>query len=173
MVENLKTTRYNDGTDIPNVTDLTTWSNLTTPGYCWFNNDEAMNKATYGALYNWYTINTGKLCPPGWHVPTDVEWKTLTTYIGGESVAGGKLKETGTDHWMNPNIGATNETGFSALPGGYNAGSFYSRLKWGLWWSSTEMDKYLWIRIIEYNKNLIIRTIYPKTDGLSVRCIKD
>ena len=89
MVENLKTTKYNDGTAIPLVTDNTAWGALTTPGYCWYNNDSATYKNTYGALYNWYAVNTGKLAPTGWHVPTDSEWTVLTTYLGGQSVAGG------------------------------------------------------------------------------------
>src|SRR5450759_4787246 len=95
MVENLKTTKYNDGITIPLVIDNTAWTDLITPKYSWFNNDIA-NKEVYGALYNWYTVNTNKLCPKGWHIPTDEEWTTLTTYLGGEGVAGGKLKETGT-----------------------------------------------------------------------------
>ena len=89
MVENLKTTRYNDGTAIPLVTDGTAWAALTTPGYCWYNNDSATYKNTYGALYNWYAVNTGKLAPTGWHVPTDSEWTVLTTYLGGESLQAG------------------------------------------------------------------------------------
>ena len=121
MAENLKTIKYNDGTAIPLVTDATEWSNLTTHGYCWYNNDEATYGDTYGALYNWYTVETGNLCPTGWHVPTDAEWTELIDYLGGESVAGGKLKETGTTHWNSPNPGATNETGFTTLPGGYRA----------------------------------------------------
>jgi len=117
MVENLKVTKLNDGTSIPNVTALTAWNNLTTPGYCWYNNDIA-NKKLYGALYNWYNVSTGKLCPTGWHVPSVTEWTTLINYLGGESVAGGKLKETGTTHWVTPNTGATNTSGFTALPAG-------------------------------------------------------
>jgi len=88
MKESLKTTKYNDGTSIPLVTEPTTWSNLTTPGYCWYNNDQATYKATYGALYNWFTVNTGKLCSTNWHVPSDTEWTTLTDYLGGANVAG-------------------------------------------------------------------------------------
>ena len=114
---NLKTTKYNDGTSIPNVTNDTSWSNLTTGAYCWYNNDVSY-KNPYGALYNWYAVNTGKLAPKGWHVPSDAEWTTLITYLGGESIAGGKLKEAGTTHWLSPNTEATNSTGFSALPGG-------------------------------------------------------
>ena len=90
---------------------------LTTPGYCWYNNDENANKNIYGALYNWYTVNTGKLCPAGWHVQTNEEWGLLTTYLGGNNIPG-KLKEAGTAHWASPNTGATNESGFTAMPGG-------------------------------------------------------
>lgn len=140
MAENLRTTKYKDNTAIPLVTDNTAWTNLSTPGYCWYNNDAATNKSTYGALYNWYTVNTGKLCPTGWHVPTDAEWSTLTTCLGGVGVAGGKLKEAGTSHWMSPNVGATNETGFTALPSGYRyaGGTFEYNGLGGWWWSSTE-----------------------------------
>jgi uncharacterized protein (TIGR02145 family) len=118
MVENLKTTKYRNGDPIPNVTG-NAWAALTTGAYCWYNNDAATYKATYGALYNWYAVaDSRNIAPTGWHVPTDAEWTTLTTFLGGESVAGGKLKETGTNHWTSPNTGATNETGFTALPGG-------------------------------------------------------
>jgi len=89
MAENLKTTKLNDGTSIPLVTSSATWGTLSTPAYCWYNNDEASYKVTYGALYNWYTVNTGKLCPSGWHIPNDAEWTTLTNYLGGLSLAGG------------------------------------------------------------------------------------
>ena len=132
MAENLRTTKYNDGTPIPQVTDAAAWSNLMTPGYCWYNNDAAKYKETYGALYNWYTVNIGNLCPSGWHVPADTEWMVLTAHLGGEKISGGKLKETGTLHWDKPNLRATNETGFTALPGGrcYFSGAIH-RL-WGL-----------------------------------------
>jgi uncharacterized protein (TIGR02145 family) len=92
MTENLKTTKYNDNTKIPNVIDNTPWCTLPTPAYCWYKNDEASNKHSYGALYNWFTVNTGKLCPTGWHVPSEVEWTTLTDCLGGESIASGKIK---------------------------------------------------------------------------------
>jgi uncharacterized protein (TIGR02145 family) len=117
MAENLRTTKYNDGTSIPLVTDSTKWSDLSTPAHCWYNNDKASYKATYGALYNWYTVATDNLCPTGWHVPTTAEWQILKDYLG-SSVDGGKLKESGTTHWKSPNKGATNESGFTALPGG-------------------------------------------------------
>ena len=119
--ENLRTTRYNDGTEIPLVTDYTAWTNLTTPSYAWTNNDIG-NKSVYGALYNWFVVKTCKLCPSGWHVPTDAEWTILENHLGGISVAGGKMKETGTEHWFAPNTDATNESGFTALPGGWRDG---------------------------------------------------
>ena len=128
MAENLKTTKYNDGTSIPNVTDNTVWSALITGAYCDYNNTPSIS-TTYGRMYNGYSVdnniatkvasNGGKnVCPTGWHVPSNAEWITLTSYLGGESVAGGKLKETGTMHWLTPNSGATNESGFTALAGG-------------------------------------------------------
>ena len=176
MVENLKTTKYNDGTTIPLVTDSTAWPNLTTPGYCWYNNDEAAYKTTYGALYNWYTVNTGKLCPSGWHVPTDAEWTTLTTYLGGESVAGGKLKETGTTHWQSPNEGATNERGFNALPAGSRdySGTFGYVGTNGYWWSSSEYTaSNAWYRSLYYYNISVLRFYTNKHYGFSVRCLRD
>ena len=176
MAENLKTTKFNDGTDIPLVTDGTAWGNLTTPGYCWYNKNEATYGDTYGALYNWYTIGTGNLCPAGWHVSTDAEWTALTTYPGGESVAGGKLKETGTTHWNSPNTGATNETGFTALPGGSRShdGTFYYIWYGGYWWSSTEGSaKSAWNRNLSYSDAGVFRDIDYKKCGFSVRCVRD
>jgi len=175
MAENLKTTKYRNGTSIPNVTDATSWDNLTTPGYCWYNNDDA-NKSTYGALYNWHTVNTGKLAPTGWHVPTDTEWSTLTTFLGGESVAGGKLKETGTTHWISPNIGATNEIGFAALPGGDHGsnGAFGYDGVYGSWWSSTEdSSSGAWTRSMRNSLSGVYRFGSSKEYGFSVRCVKD
>jgi len=178
MAENLKVTKFRNGDPIPNVTDSTEWSNLTTPAYCWFNNDEGNYKDTYGALFNWYTVKTGDLCPEGWHIPTDAEWTTLTTYLGGEVTAGGKLKETGTSHWFSPNTGATDETGFTARPGGYRYREhnikFYSMGYAGLWWSCTEYDDlYARGRNMVFNLTDANRGIIPKKSGVSVRCIKD
>jgi uncharacterized protein (TIGR02145 family) len=177
MAENLKTTKYNDGTAIPLVTDGVAWAALITPGYCWYNNDAATYKATYGALYNWYTVNTGKLCPTGWHVPNDLEWTALTTYLGGENIAGGKLKETGTTHWLSPNTGATNETGFTALPGGfrYYDGPFYLVVgSYSIWWSSTQYDTgFAWFRDLNYDESIVGRNVRNKDHSFSVRCLKD
>jgi uncharacterized protein (TIGR02145 family) len=171
MQENLKTTKYNDNTEIPLVTDNTEWFNLTTPGYCWYGNDETSNKNVYGALYNWYALNTGKLCPVGWHVPTNEEWTVLVTYLNGPDVAGGKLKETGTTHWQDPNTGATNEAGFIALPGGYrsyNTGVFDLVGINGFWWGS--IISY-WN--IAYNHSMVGHQLYEESGGFSVRCVKN
>jgi uncharacterized protein (TIGR02145 family) len=176
MAENLKTTKFNDGTSIPLVTDNSAWNNLSTPGYCWYDNDAATYKNTYGALYNWYTVNTGTLAPAGWHVPTDAEWTILTDFLGGETVAGGKLKEAGTTHWQSPNTGATNETGFTALPGGYRGyfGAFYNVGNYGVWWSSTEDGtSYVWDRSMDYIDGGVSRTKSSKEIGFSVRCLRD
>ncbi len=142
MAENLRATKFNDGTDIPLVTDYTDWDKLSTPGYCWYKNDADTYKIPYGALYNWFTVSTGKLCPAGWHVATNPEWATLVnTYLGGGSVAGGKLKETGTAHWKSPNTGASNETGFTALPGGNRTYGASRGIGYGgFWWTATQMQ---------------------------------
>lgn len=176
MKENLKTTKYNDGTDIPLITDDTEWFNRTSSAFCWYNNDIS-NKNIYGGLYNWYAVNTGKLCPSGWHVPTDAEWTILTNYLG-ESVTGAKLKETGTIHWQSPNIGANNETGFTALPSGcrYLSGgeTFGLMGTEGFWWSSTERDKIShWFRQLTNVYSNVNRDYCNGIEGFSVRCIKD
>jgi uncharacterized protein (TIGR02145 family) len=178
MIENLKTTKYNDGTAIPNITDKTDWDALITPGYCWYNNNASTYKATYGAMYNWYavTVNTGKLCPVGWHVPTHVEWQILETYLGGSSVAGSKLKESGITHWKSPNTGATNETGFTALPGGRRTSTYgFDAIEvYGNWWSSTpSSDVDAFARIMRYDNSSFSMWFSFKFHGLSVRCLKD
>ena len=181
MAENLKTTKYTDGTSIPNVTDLGAWDALTSPGYCWCLNDASTYKAVYGALYNWYTVNTGKICPAGWHVPSYDEWNTLGTYLGGIDVAGGKLKETGTTHWQRPNEGATNESGFTALPGSMrdataDFGSGDEIGIYGNWWGSTIVD--------QVNSNSYVFGLFRDAasatisdidyiEGYSVRCLKN
>jgi len=175
LKENLKTTRYNDGVQIPLVTGNDKWASMTSGIYCWYDNNPEY-KEIYGALYNWYAVNTGKLCPKGWHVPSDTEWSTLINYLGGKKVAGGKLKENGTTHWKSPNVDATNETGFTALPGGcrYFNGSFYGLTVSGYWWSASDSDTYkAWYRDIGYYYSYICRDIFPKRNGLSVRCVRD
>jgi|WetSurMetagenome_2_1015567.scaffolds.fasta_scaffold00403_12 uncharacterized protein (TIGR02145 family) len=172
MAENLRTTKYNNGTAIPFVPEITKWAALTTPGYCWYNNDSV----SYGAMYNWYTVNTGLLCPAGWHVPTDTEWTTLTDYLGGVLVAGNKLKEVGTTHWLSSTLGASNESGFSAIPSGYRSynGSFNSIRSYGYWWSSTESstsDAYY--RDLFYGYIYIDKSSSSKKGGFNIRCLKD
>lgn len=176
MAENLKTTRFKDGTLIPLVEDSSAWCSLVSAGYCWHNNDPLANKDVYGALYNWYAVNTGKLAPKGWHVATYAEWNTLVTYLGGWNVAGGKLRDTGTTHWLAPNDGATNETGFSALPGDYRSefGAFGDIGNYGNWWSSTEFDSVnAWCRNVNNFNTSIYRFNPRKGNGFSVRCVQD
>ena len=175
MAENLKVTKLNNGTEIPLVYYYKTWSNLITPGYCWYNNDINDYKAVYGALYNGYTVSTGKLCPVGWHVPTAVEWTILINYCG-EDVVGGKLKDFNSRYWMNPNEGATNETGFTALPGGSrgNLGSFIDKGLRGHWWSSTDIDAANALNSsMSYSYSNVTGNSDQKRSGLSVRCVKD
>ncbi len=181
LVENLKTTKYNDGTAIPLVTDNTFWPSLITPGYCWYKHDSATYKNTYGALYNWYVVNTGKLCPIGWHVPTDAEWTTLATYLGGDTVAGGKMKaigtiEAGTGLWVSPNTGATNESGFTAVPAGgrYIHGAFGYLGGYGNWWSSSEDGMTAaWVWYVSCYTSYVKRAYDYKSIGFSVRCVRD
>ena len=154
MKKNLDVDHYRNGDPIPQVTDPTQWANLTTGAWCYYNNDPA-NRTTYGKIYNWYAVNDSRgLAPVGWHIPTDAEWTELENCLGGESVAGGKMKETGTTHWLSPNTGATNESGFTALPGGsrsYMNGLYYEIGQSGAWWSSTEFTPFAYGRDIVYN----------------------
>lgn len=176
MTKNLKTTKYNDGSAIPLVADGSAWAALSTPGYCWYNNDEASYKTTYGALYNGYAVSTGKLCPKDWHVPSDAEWKIVTDYLGGENIAGGKLKETGTTFWVGPNTGATNECGYTALPGGvrFYDGLFHDFGFSGYFWSSTEQSSTrAFFRYVDYEYSNIFRFNNFKKIGFSVRCLRD
>jgi len=175
MAENLKTTKFNDGTVIPLVTDSIAWSNLKTPGYCWYDDSDSY-KATYGALYNWYAVNTGKLAPTGWHVPTDSEWTVLTTFLGGTNVAGGKLKDTGTAYWDSPNTGATDEYGFTALPGGCRifTGPFYYAGSLCYWWSATAHDATSAQDRALVSDNTYVGVYFNDYQyGLSVRCVRD
>jgi len=177
MAENLRTTTYNDGTAIPNATDNDSWSSSwssSTGAYCnYHNTTDTDTIATFGRLYNWYAVNTGKLAPKGWHVPTDAEWTTLAPNA---SVSGGKLKETGTKHWASPNSGATNKTGFTALPGGdrdYD-GAFLGIGGAGCWWGATEdFAATAWCRYMVYYAGAADRMYFDKRVGMSVRCVRD
>jgi len=175
LSENLKTTKYNNGSSIPLITNDSEWINLTTAGYCWSDND-TYNRSIYGALYNWYAVNTGKLAPKGWHIPTETDWITLQSYLGGASIAGGKLKETETSHWNVPNTGATNESGFLALPGGYRSkanGTIPTKFQNGVWWSSTGSINSFGRFIVNYNSAASDYQNDSGTFGFSVRCIRD
>jgi uncharacterized protein (TIGR02145 family) len=179
MAENLKVTKYSDGTAITNVTDNTKWLYNTTGAWSYYNNDVA-NNAKYGKLYNWYAVsktsNSNKnVCPTGWHVPTDAEWIILTDYLGGASVAGGKMKEAGTTNWS-PNTDATNTSLFTGLPGGNRAGAgtYFSIGFIGYWWSSTEVGTDIaWNRDLSFSNGIAESGYNYKRDGLSVRCLRD
>ena len=175
MRENLDVLTYRNGDIIPQVTDPTAWAALTTGAWCYYNNDVA-NGAIYGKLYNWYAVNDPRgLAPTGWHVPTDDEWTTLSTTLGGDAVAGGKMKVAGTTRWTTPNTGATNESGFAGLPGGSrSSGTFGFVGNYGYWWSSTEASAaYAWIRTLGYSNGGLSRNFGSKKDGFSVRCLRD
>jgi uncharacterized protein (TIGR02145 family)/uncharacterized repeat protein (TIGR02543 family) len=177
MVENLKTTHYRDGVEIHYETDPAKWqTDNYIPEYCWYNND-TINKATYGALYNWNAVKTGLLAPAGWHVPDTTDFRTLETTLGGFTIAGGKLKEAGLEHWITPNTDATNESGFTGLPGGLNYyGTFRELGKNGSWWSSTASDastSYSIGRQLNYNQSSLDGLGRHQCNGYSVRLIRD
>ena len=176
MAENLRTTKYIDGTSIPNVTSASKWLKLTTGAYCNYNNTTSVDTiATYGSLYNWYAVNTGKLAPKDWHVPTNAEYSTLISNLGGRCFAGGKLKEAGTAHWLSPNKGSDNSYGFTALPGGYCSGTFTGLGIYGYWWSSTEDSETvaLCTQIGTFGISMSNWIFTGENVGFSVRCVKD
>jgi len=177
FTENLKTSHYSNGDLIPDGTEIGDISSETNPKYCFTYDNNSDNITTYGKLYTWYTVTDSRnICPDGWHVPTDTEWITLTKYLGGESTAGGKLKEIGTNHWKSPNEGASNESGFSAIPGGYRYqdGTFQTKGYLAYWWSSTEdNEENASFRRINYVSSDIYKLNYLKTHAFSVRCIKN
>jgi uncharacterized protein (TIGR02145 family) len=176
MIENLKASKYRNGESISTGLSDITWASTTTGAYAIYNNDPA-NNSTYGKLYNWYAIaDLRNVCPIGWHVPSDAEWTTLTTFLGGESAAGGKMKSIGTQYWFSPNTAATNESGFTALPGGYryDSGTYGYSGGLGAWWSSTGQDSNnAWYRYLYYYYGAVYRFDANKHYGYSVRCIKD
>ncbi len=176
MLKNLDSARYRNGDAIPQVTDATEWANLTTGAWCYYNNSSANNEP-YGKLYNWYAVNDSRgIGPSGFHIPTDTELQTLIDYLGGGTIAGGKMKESGTSHWANPNTGATNESGFTAVGGGYRigTGAFQQFNNAGSYWSRTEADTYNgYHRVMYYNNATIARYANGKVIGFSVRLIKD
>ncbi len=175
MLENLKTTKYNDGTEIPNLEENEEWELMDSGAYCNYDNIES-NGEQYGRLYNWHAVNTGKLAPKGWRIATDSDWTILTDFLGGLKVAGGEIKEAGTIHWDATNVGATNSSGFTALPGGsrYFDGYFTVINRGAIWWTSTSEDeRQAWFRSTMHNIIHIRRDIYDYRNGHSVRCIKE
>lgn len=189
MAENLRTTKYRDGSAIPEVTVNAAWQGLSIGTWCNYGNYSG-NNATFGKLYNWHAVNDARgLCPQGWHVPTDAEWKTLETtlgmlasevnitgYRGDAQNVGGKLKST-IDLWEPPNDGATNSSGFAGLPGGFRDedGNFVGVRYYGDWWTATQVDAAnAWTRELDNEDSGIYRYgDYPKGRGLCVRCIRD
>lgn len=180
MAENLKTSKLNDGTSIPEIIDNAQWTNILTPAYCWFDNNGPLYENIYGAYYNWFAVSTGKLCPAGWHVPSDSEWQLLVDYLGGSNTAGSKIKEAGTNNWISSNSDATNASGFTGLPAGQRSrldGLFSGQGFYGGWWSATELLSSplsaAWCRWIHGDTTVVARNQLYKIDGFSVRCVKD
>jgi uncharacterized protein (TIGR02145 family) len=188
--ENLNVSKYNDGTVIPQVTDPTAWDNLTTGAWCYYNND-ATNGSIYGKLYNYYAIAgihdtiastpNKVLAPIGFHVPTDTNWTTLSDHLGGFLVAGGEMKEIGTAHWMSPNTGATNSSGFTGLADGFrfDYGIDYGMGLYANWWSSTLHTNIttntvdVWIRHLDHDNAALTKSAALKEFGFSVRLLND
>lgn len=173
--QNLKTTRYRNGGSIPHVVGKTEWIALGTGAWCNYDNDVA-NNAIYGKLYNWFSTLGDTLCPTGWHVPSDTDMTILTDYLGGGNVAGGKMKSVGTVLWQSPNTGATNESGFSALSGGFRDfdGNFYNIRGIAVFWSATEFDgDFAWFRKLITDSGNVDRSLSFQSFGASVRCLKD
>ena len=176
MVENLNVIRFQNGDLIPNVIEDAHWEKSIEAAYSYYQNNKKNGKV-YGKLYNWHTISDSRgLCPPGWHVPSDEEWQILSDFLGGNEVAGNLMKESGFKHWKMPNEGATNSSGFSALPAGGRDeyGKFFTDSFGGHWWSATEDGTIdVWVRSIYYEYGSILRDSYHKNSGFSIRCIKD
>jgi uncharacterized protein (TIGR02145 family) len=184
MAENLKSAKFNDGTNIPLVPDSSDWEFRITPAYCWYNNDSANYWYVYGALYNWYSINTAKLCPTNWHVPSDEEWKTLEISLGMPTADAESSGWRGTDQgtqlksnsgWNSNEVGA-NISGFTGLPGGFRFynGKFDNFGGLGHWWSATEFNYNIgWFRALISIYTKVYRNGNPKQTGFSVRCIRN
>ena len=181
MVENLRTTKYNDGTPIPNVTSNSDWSSLSTGAWSHYDNDSSQYESMYGKLYNWYAVETGKLCPTGWHVPTDADWTVLTDYLtanGHNGTEGTALKATsGWDDKVDGTSGnGTDDYGWLGLPGGGRSfnGHFNTIGSFGYWWSSSQASTGLaWYRSLLYYFGFVSSYFTNKRDGFSVRCLRD
>jgi uncharacterized protein (TIGR02145 family) len=176
MTENLQTTRYNDGAEILLVTDQSAFFEIKAPCMCWYNNDESMNRKSFGALYNWYSVDTQKLCPSGWHVPSDEEWATLIEFLGGADIAGGKLKHSDISNWTGKDVGAQESSGFNVLPTGFRGkGGFYPAIKSAaIFWTSSVFDsENAWTRYFQPDTITAGREHGGKYHGFAIRCLKD
>lgn len=177
FTSNLKTSKYNDGIPITLVAGNSQWTTINEGAYCWYNNDSSTYQNPYGKLYNWYAINTGKLCPTGWKVPSADDWRQLITFLGGDAVAGGKMKETGTVHWLSPNTAATNEYNFTALPGGYRSfetGEFNYSSYAGFWWARNSLDaSSAFYYNLNYDHAGALEGVNNKRRGFSVTCLRN
>jgi uncharacterized protein (TIGR02145 family) len=177
--ENLRVSRYRNGDPIRHAATREEWLDAAAKGegaWCHYGNDKA-NEEKYGHLYNWYAANDPRgLAPEGWHVPTDREWSALTDFLGGEAVAGGKMKEAGGSLWRIRNESATNSGGFSALPGGLRGidARFTFGTQSAYFWSATQYSpSQAWYRVLNYHTSTVVRSGEEKIDGMSVRCVRD
>lgn len=173
MAENLMTTRLSDGRNIIPVPKITEWTRSDTISYCWYNNDSISNSRIYGALYNYYTVETGLLCPTGWHVPTDSEWRILINFVGGKDVAAGKLKDL--MFWSGPNVCYTHQYDFFARAGGIRrrfSSQYMEQGTRGYWWNSGDEKTIMSTNMINNTTSVSI-TGRNRFDGCSVRCVKD
>ena len=178
MVKNLDVNTYRNGDPIPHATNDAVWASLTTGAWCWYNNDSATYAATYGKLYNWYAVMDPRgLAPAGWHIPSNAEWVELTNCLGGSAIAGGALKESGLGHWLSPNTGATNSSGFTGLPAGFRYstdGKFGGIGMETYWWSTTPCcPSDAWVSHLSFYVPNHIITNGPEKSGISVRVVKD
>lgn len=177
MIDNLKVTNFNDGSSIPYQTGGSSWDNIsgtTEPAFCFYSNDVKFNDP-YGAIYNWHAAHNPKLCPVGWHVPTYAEWQTLINFLGGASVAGGKMKATGTTYWQTPNTGASNSSKFNALPSGGRAGTVFGDMKThAYFWPQDDFATGANLIILRHNTALIeTGVVVNKAFGAAIRCVKN
>jgi uncharacterized protein (TIGR02145 family) len=178
MAQNLATTLFNDGDSIPYVVSDSEWDTIDKSAYCWSENDQDLYGEIFGGLYNWHAVASEKLCPEGWHVPSDSEWSSFIEFIGGMNSAGKKLREVGLTHWTSSESKATNEFGFTAIPGGYRSesGSYWDIGSYAYWWTSTEdtvLTDWAIYWHIPYGDSTIRKKIREFRNGFSVRCVKD
>lgn len=188
MIENLKTTHYNDGSAINVVTDSAEWASLITPACCWYNNDSTSYNDTYGLLYNWYAVNSNMMTPRGWHIATEADWQELEAYASvfvykSNSLAkilasSSRWRSSTSSNAVGNNLSANNSSGFSALPGGYRINSrlSYSKIdSVGAWWCSDQTDSVGFARAVSIrnDQSTVDRRLYNKWKGFSIRCVKD